>query len=1073
MFGNVVVRTKFLPPYYKSKIFSRQHLLDLFDRTSNYPVTMVKAGPGYGKSAYLTYGFKNKNNVFWYNVSKGDGDVLTFLINLIYTFNTRDSDIGEKTLNFIKEKGETNQEWTPVLNSLINEIWDKYRYEEVFLIIDDYHLLNNHPKVNKLVEHFIDHRPPNMHFILSTRKTPDISALSMWRVKDQILEINEDDLKLSKNEIKRYYTEHYDYDISEKQLDTIYQLTEGWIIGIEMIRQGFKEGSKLKLVKEKSMESLEHLFNYLAKEILSKQNEEVRNFLIKTSILRILTPEVCDFIREKSNSDQILQYLVKNDLFIIQLDDDKYRYHHLFHDFLKKRAKEELNNISLLQKDIAEYYQKIDQFEEAVYHNIKSGDYFTAAKILKNKANKLMNAGRFTVFESWFDKLPERILENFPRLYLYKGDIDRFTSNYNDALEWYRKGRKYLKENDDDKGISMAYQKMAMIYLDTVQPAEADKYLKKALELREKESYWDESVLLKLVAENYLNRGNAEKAREMQEKLNKLDEENANNILDSRVKIRTGRLNEAEQILKKELKKEDIADDKKVGRAHRETILLLSLIASFEGKKEKALEYAKTGLEKSDNLDSLFTKAVANMRLGHALQINGDDKQEAAIAAYETSLAIVDRLEVRRGRAEALWGLTLVYGNLGYEEQMKQYGQEGLKICDEAGDEWLGSLIKLSLGIGYVFLKDYKLATEWLTKAVKSFDYCNDIFGKTLGQIWLTLIDCKLEHKVDFKHRLEEIVPVIEKNNLHFLFKNVTLLGPRDKTTLLPILTTGYNMEIEKEFCRLILEDLDIEPGIKHPGYTLKVKTLGQFKVMRGRVEVEDSDWKRKKARTLFQILLTYQNELIPKERLAEMISPEKDQKSAIRDFKVALNALNNVLEPEREARATPFFINKQGSRYGLDPNSAYQIDINQFENLIKKGIELADQGKEEKAIDNLSDAVNLYKGDYLPNCLYQDWSREVREKYKQLFIQGVEILADLYFQKEEYQKTINMAEKLIAEESSVEEAYQLMMKAYDEMGQRSQALRTYQRCADNLEQDLGVIPTQKTRELYKNIKTD
>jgi len=1072
VFGNIVVRTKFLPPYYKSKIFSRQHLKDLFDRTSKYPVTMVKAGPGYGKSAYLTFGFRNKENVFWYNVSKGDGDVLTFLINLIYTFNTRQSEIGEKTLNFIKEKGETNQEWTPVLNSLINELWDKYRYDEVYLIIDDYHLLNNHPKVNKLMGHFIDHRPPNMHFIFSTRKTPDLTSLSMWRVKDQILEIDEDDLKLTKDEIKRYYTEHYDYEINGKQLDTIYNLTEGWIIGVEMIRQGFKEGSKLKLVKEKSMDSLEHLFNYLAKEILSKQNEEVRNFLIKTSILRILTPEVCNFIREKNNSDQILKYLVKNDLFIIQLDDNKYRYHHLFHDFLQKRVKEELNNISLLQKDIAEYYQKNGQFEEAVYHNIKSGDYFTAAKILREKANKLMNAGRFTVFESWFAKLPERILENFPLLYLYKGDIDRFTCNYNDALDWYRKGRKYLKENDNDKGISMAYQKMAMIYLDTVQPSEADKYLKKALELREKESYWDESVLLRLVAENYLNRGNVDKAKEMQEKLNKLDEENASNILDSRVKIRTGRLKEAEDLLKTELKKEDVEDDKKVGRAHRETVLLLSLIASFEGKNKKALEYAKTGLKKSDNLDSLFTKAVANMRLGHALQINGEDKQEEAINAYEKSLEIVDRLEVRRGRAEALWGLNLVYGNLGYEEQMKQYGKEGLKICEEAGDEWLGSLIQLSLGIGYIFLDDYKSATEWLTKSVKSFDYCNDIFGKTIGQIWLTLIDCQLERKVDFKHRLEEIVPVIKENNLQFIFENINLLGPRDKATLLPILTKGYNMDIKKEFCKLILEDLDIKPGIKHPGYTLKVKTLGQFKVKRGRKVVKDSDWKRKKARTLFQIFLTYQNELIPKERLAEMISPKKDQKSAIRDFKVALNALNNVLEPNREARATPYFINKKGSRYGLNPTATYKVDINQFEELIKKGTKQAEQEKEKLAIKSLSQAVQLYKGVYLPNCLYQDWTREVREKYKQLFIQGVELLAELYFELEKYQKTVEMAEKLIAEESSIEEAYQLMMKAYDEMGQRSQALRTYQRCADNLEQELGVIPTQKTIELYKDIKT-
>jgi DNA-binding SARP family transcriptional activator len=428
---------------------------------------------------------------------------------------------------------------------------------------------------------------------------------------------------------------------------------------------------------------------------------------------------------------------------------------------------------------------------------------------------------------------------------------------------------------------------------------------------------------------------------------------------------------------------------------------------------------------------------------------------------------------VRRGRAEALWGLTLVYGNLGYEEQMKKYGLEGIDICEEAGDEWLGSLIMLSLGVGYIFLDKYKAATEWLTKAVKSFDYCNDIFGKTVGQIWLTLIDCKLGHKVDFKHRLEEIVPIIKKNDLQFIFKTINLLGPRDENTLLPILTTGYNMEIEKEFCKLMLEDMDIELGINHPGYTLSVKTLGKFKLIRGRTEVKDKDWKRKKARTLFKILITHQDELISKERLAEMISTKKDQESAIRDFKVALNALKNVLEPNRKARATPYFINKKGSRYGLNPDSSYTIDVNQFENLMKKGIGESKNDEISKAIETLNEGIELYNGNYLPNCLYQDWSREVREKYKQLFIQGLEQLAELYLKLDKNQKAIEMAEKLIAEEATVEEAYQLMMKAYDELGQRSQAIRTYQRCAEKLEEDLGVIPTQKTIELYNEIKTN
>ncbi|MGM0446394.1 MAG: BTAD domain-containing putative transcriptional regulator, partial [Bacillota bacterium] len=642
--------------------------------------------------------------------------------------------------------------------------------------------------------------------------------------------------------------------------------------------------------------------------------------------------------------------------------------------------------------------------------------------------------------------------------------------DYNDALDWYNLGRKYLKQKNDSKGISVAHQKTAMIYLDTVQPTKADKYLKKALELREKETYWEESVLLRLVAENYLNRGNVKKAKEMQKKLEELDQENTNQILNSRVKIRTGRLKEAEKILLEELNNNN-KSNKNVGRAHRETILLLSLIAALEGNSTDAINYAKLGLEKSKKLESLFTKAVSHMRRGHALQINSKNNQNEAIDAYEKSLRIVDKLQVRRGRAEALWGLTLVYGNLGYKEQMKKYGYEGLKICEEAGDEWLGSLIQLSLGIGYIFLGEHKNATEWLTKAVKSFDYCNDIFGKTVGQIWLTLIECRENRKVEFKHRLEEIVPVIRENNFQFIFKTINLLGPRDKATLLPILTKGYNMDIKKEFCKLLLEDMDIEVGINHPGYTLRIETLGRFRLFRGRITVNDTDWKRKKARKLFKIFITNQNELISKERLAEMISPKKDQKSAIRDFKVALNTLNNVIEPDREKRATPYFINKHNSRYGLNPKATIEIDKNKFEDLIKKGLKNAKLNKTDQAINNLSDATSLYKGDYLPNCVYQDWSREVRERYKQLFIQGAEVLAELHYKKSNYQKAIETAEKIIAEETTVEKSYQIIMKSYNMMGERSQALKSYQRCVVNLDKELSVVPTKKTNKIHQEIK--
>ena len=1070
MFGNIVVRTKFIPPVLKMNFFPRKNLRKLFQSISEYPITILQAGPGYGKSTSIAAYFQDKE-VFWYSVGRGDGDVLTFLLHLIYSFNTINPAVGEKTLNYIREKGENPQSWTPVLNSLINEIWDHYRLQEMYLVIDDYHLLTEQAQINEMVEYLVEHRPPNLHLIISTRVTPDFPSLSIWRVKDQILEIGQETLSLGQEEIRQFFLSQYKYNLSLEEGALIYNHTEGWIIALEMIWQGLKQGGSLQRIKNQPATSLEHLFKYLAQEVLAKQRPEIRDFLIKSSVLRVLTPENCNFVCQMTGSEEILKYLLENGLFVYQLNINQYRYHHLFHDFLKGKARESIANLDVLHKEVAEYFLRREDFEEAIYHGMEGGDYFTAARILAKNAPELLQSGRFNTFTDWFKRLPERIRESFPHLYLANGDIARFTSNFKEALEWYDGARFIFKEKKDNIGLSLAFQKIALIYLDTVQPALADKYLKKALALREKENNWEESTLIRMLAENLVNLGQLEEARKLQEKIRLLSEENTGDVLDSRVKIRTGRLAEAEEILARALLTEGEKRIEQVGRAHRETYLLVSLLAAFQGQAERALQYGRLGLEQGEKMGSLFTQAVAYMRLGHAYQIGQRGDLTRAISAYEEALRVVDKLEVRRGRAEALWGLTLVYGHLGRETQMQAYGLEGLHICEEAGDEWLASLIKLSLGIGYVVLEDYKNAAHWLALAVNSFGFFNDIFGKTVGQIWLTLLDWKEGRHEECRGRLAEVLPVIQENEFSFVFKSISLLGARDYTTFLPLLTEAYNLRIMPDYVKQILLELGLEPGVAHPGYTLRIETLGKFRVLRGQKEVEPADWKRAKGRTLFQIFLTHQHGYLPKEHLTELLSPEKDEETALRDFKVALNALNNALEPEREARATPFFIRKHGSRYGLNGASSFEIDKNLFEQLVKNGLAHAKAGRKKEAMEDLSDGLKLYYGPYLVDSLYEDWAREERERLRNLFLSGIEILAQLYYESGQYQLALQTAERLLSEEPCLEEGYQLMMRVLIRQGKRSRAVQVFKKCAQVLGKELGVQPSRKTAELFEQIK--
>lgn len=257
----------------------------------------------------------------------------------------------------------------------------------------------------------------------------------------------------------------------------------------------------------------------------------------------------------------------------------------------------------------------------------------------------------------------------------------------------------------------------------------------------------------------------------------------------------------------------------------------------------------------------------------------------------------------------------------------------------------------------------------------------------------------------------------------------------------------------------------EAERAVEH----IRVQTLGRFAVWLGEKKLPDSAWGREKARKLFQYLLTYRQRHTPKERIVAELWPELDPERADRDFKVALNALQSTLEPGRSARAPSVYITRQSASYGLNPDAPLQIDALEFEAGITAGSAAEREGKDQ-AVDLYRQALELYRGEYLPGAIYEDWSSAERERLATLYLSGANRLARLLLEQGSELEAINWSQKVIAVDPCWEDAYRLLMRTYMAGGNRPLAVRAYEQCRRTLAEDLGIEPMAETNRLYQRI---
>ncbi len=254
----------------------------------------------------------------------------------------------------------------------------------------------------------------------------------------------------------------------------------------------------------------------------------------------------------------------------------------------------------------------------------------------------------------------------------------------------------------------------------------------------------------------------------------------------------------------------------------------------------------------------------------------------------------------------------------------------------------------------------------------------------------------------------------------------------------------------------------------------LRIQTLGMFRVWRDDTLLPNVVWKREKAQRLFQFFITLRlndsHHLLPKERIVYELWPTLDEQRADRDFKVALNALNDALEPDRPPRTLSQFIVRHGMAYGLNPEATIRIDAEVFRTGLRNAAR-QERDDIDAAIDTYRDAIDRYAGDYLPDALYEDWASLERERMQTLYLSGAMRLATLLIRQDAYQEAIHLCQSVLMIDRYWEEAYRLMMISHALRGNRPLAMRVYTQCKDALADGLDLDPMPETTELYHRIR--
>ncbi len=463
-----VTLTKILPPRLREDIVSRPPLLTLLrDKIFSHRITLICAPAGYGKTTLLVSLYSSLSDLpfAWLSLDEDDNDPSLFLNGLIVALQRIIPTCGMTARAVLSNEANPRDDVRRVVGALINDVLE-IEADPLVLVLDDLHVITE-PAIYAALNYLLERLPPQMHIVVTSRYDPPLD-LARLRARGQFAELRLADLRFTLDDASTFLNGKLHFALPSDDLAMLQTRTEGWPAGFRLLAGSL---DRIVLPEDRHV-FIQHLarteryvFDFLAEEVLQRQEPEVRTWLLESSILPELTPALCQAVTGRIDASAVLQNLYRRNLFLIAMDESNssFRFHGLFAEFLRKQLAQEMpERVRELHRRAAEAQAQVHP-ERAIAHYLAAEAWDQAARLIEQVGKQLVLQGSLNALRGHIQLLPSLVRSSHPRLVYYLGICARQRGDLASAQSLLEEALQRFEQTGDEAGQGDALMELANV----------------------------------------------------------------------------------------------------------------------------------------------------------------------------------------------------------------------------------------------------------------------------------------------------------------------------------------------------------------------------------------------------------------------------------------------------------------------------------------------------------------------------------------------------------------------------------------------------------------------------------
>lgn len=424
----------FAPPGSTGDIVSRPRLLRRLHDAVRAPLTIVSGEPASGKTTlavdWLRSGGGDDRSVAWLTLPHRLDDELLFwqyLLAALDPFGLHVDDLEDQ----LADGNPPDDRWLNVLSSRLGSVAG-----ESLVVLDDLHELDNRDATETLRK-FVERVPANVHLLFLTRSKPPW-PLSEWRMSGRIDEIDSIEIRFTLDEVRHLVASTPGLDLTDDATSQLFERTEGWAGGVKMALLSMRRTSDPAEVVARFAADDELISSYLFRGVLAQQDPEVSEFLLDISVLDLITPEICDAIRDRTDGSELLERCRSENLFLVELPGTRryFRLHGLFAQLLRATLETgDPDRADRLHLRASEVFEERRDVRAAIAHAVAAHDDARTGRLIAWHAGGHASRGEWDEVSSWLPLLRTKATTRNPEIAMALAITLGLTGGGEEALE--------------------------------------------------------------------------------------------------------------------------------------------------------------------------------------------------------------------------------------------------------------------------------------------------------------------------------------------------------------------------------------------------------------------------------------------------------------------------------------------------------------------------------------------------------------------------------------------------------------------------------------------------------------